>query len=759
MNIRILPIILFCLIGFKANSQSWTNYTTTNVIEDSVINNIYIDTQKNIWISTKNGGLSKFDGYEWSRLDSPDKKVGNDIRGVDEDLKKFKWFASYGTGVFSYGLSYPITPSSKPEWTFFTPNKTGGISYTSSYTDGYNKYTYVVSDSMVSDKITCVLIDAANQKWFGTSDTGIVRVKGSTYPYIWENINKANGLADNNVYASDYFTTNRWFATNAGLSHFNNTNWFKYDKQGKSKFDAINSTWSIVDSLMILNDTVVKFIKIDLSGKKWLATNNGVYSFDDVTFKKYTVDSGLVSNQVNSIYIDNSNSIYFVSSTGIAIYDQTDSTWQTINTSNTSGLVCNNALCIMPEANGNKWFGTDNGLYYYDGKIWTNYKKLSVLGSHNIWSTAVDKQNVKWFGTYGAGVFKYDGTNWTNYNTGNGLADSIVLSIAIDNSNNKWFGTNRKGLSKFNGTSFTNYTHYNGLAGDCVYSIKIDNSGVVWLGTGYGNGVSKLSGSSFTNYGYVNGVAFNDVHAIAIDSKGYKWFGTYGGGVTIFTGSTWETLDMSDGLVDNYVQSIAIDINGTKWIATRGGLSSYNDSIFTNYLIGENVWDVKVDESNIVWAGTWGSGLRKFDGTTWTSYGTKWVDTLNTIGLADNRVNSFLIDNNGVKYVGTWKGISVLNDGGTKNYEIQQSSQLVENNITNVNIYPIPVNSELTVDYAPINVENCFVEVFDVLGKQISSEQIFSSETKLNFNNLDRGVYMLRINDGDSKFLQKIVKN
>lgn len=758
MNIRFLPVILICLIGFQANSQKWTNLTTTNVIEDSVVNTIYIDTEQNIWVGTENGGLSKYDGSEWSHFDSPTKDVGSDIRGVDEDLKKQKWFASYGTGVMSFGLLPPTGNARKPEWAFFTYNNTSDPDTMFTRTDGYNTYTYIKSKSLKTSKILCVLVDAVNQKWFGTEGFGAIHLVGNNYPFTWETIDKNSGMAGNVINTMDVYTTNRWFGTNEGLSMYDGTNWYKFNNQGKLQFNPADTSWSVVDAGLVFNEANISYINIDLSGKKWIATDNGVYSFDNTTFVKYTTAEGLVSNVVRNISTDNFNNVYFVSDAGVAVYNQTDLSWKTINSSN--GLVCNKAKCVTADLSGNKWFGTDNGLYFNAGNSWVNYKKLSILGDYNVWATAVDNQNTKWFGTYGGGVIKYDGTNWSKLKIGeNDLRDSVVISIAVDNSNNKWFGTYEKGLCKYNGSSFTNYNHYDGLAGDCVYSIKIDASGTVWVGTGYGNGVSKLSGSSFTNYGYNNGLAFNDVHSIAIDSKGNKWFGTYGGGLTKYNGTSWVTYDMTDGLVGDYIQSIAIDKNGRKWIATNRGLSMYNDTVFTNYLVGVNVWDVKVDESNIVWAGTWGNGLNKFDGTTWTTYGTKWVDANNSIGLADNRVNSFSIDKNGVKYIGTWKGISILNDGGSKNYEIQQSTELIDNVINSVNVYPIPVGDKLTVEYTPVNPENCIVEVYDVLGKQVSTEQILSSNTSLNFDKLDRGVYMLRITDGDSKYLQKIVKN
>ncbi|OFX60301.1 MAG: hypothetical protein A2046_05700, partial [Bacteroidetes bacterium GWA2_30_7] len=591
------------------------------------------------------------------------------------------------------------------------------------------------------------------------------RLKINSAQHTWWNYNTSDGLANDTVNAivHEVVANIKWFATNGGLCKFDGTDWFKYNNLGMLKFNTDSSKWFVEDSSLVINDTVIKSINIDIKNKKWLATDNGVYSLDTV-FVHYTTSNGLISNSINRIVSDGLNNKIFMSSLGVTIFNEDsilygDSIWQNLTTSN--GLPSNNTICSTTDNNGVRWFGTDNGLVAYDSTSWVNYKNLPILKNNNIWSSAIDKQDVKWFGTYGNGVLKYDGTNWSNYNTNNGLADSIVLSITVDNSNNKWFGTYQNGLSKFNGSSFTNYNQFGGLASNTVFAIKVDNSGNVWAGTGFGNGVSLIRGSNITNYNYQSGLAFNDVHAIIIDSKGNKWFGTYGGGVSKYNGSSWTTYDENDGLVNNYVQALAIDTTGKMWIATRNGISAFteSDTTFTNYLIGDNIWEVKVDENNIIWAGTWGAGIKKFDGNNWHSFRKKWSDTLNTLALFDDRINTILIDN-GVKYFGTWSGLTILNDGGKKNYIVKpEESQLVENVITNVNIYPIPVNNELTVEYSSINPDNCVVEVYDVLGKQVSSELVLSSKTLLNFDNLERGIYMLRITDGDSKFLQKIVKN
>jgi ligand-binding sensor domain-containing protein len=158
---------------------------------------------------------------------------------------------------------------------------------------------------------------------------------------------------------------------------------------------------------------------------------------------------------------------------------------------------------IAIDAEGNKWFGTWEGVSKFDGTTWTTYDTLDGLACNNVLAIAIDAEANKktalvnkWFGTYGGGVSKFDGTNWTTYNSSNGLLCDLVHAIAIDVQGNKWFGTSgahywEGGISKFDGTNWTFYSTADGLVNHDVFAIAIDAEGSKWFGTL--GGVSKLS--------------------------------------------------------------------------------------------------------------------------------------------------------------------------------------------------------------------------------------------------------------------------
>jgi streptogramin lyase len=258
--------------------------------------------------------------------------------------------------------------------------------------------------------------------------------------------------------------------------------------------------------------------------------------------------------------------------------------WTTYNTTNTE-LASNGVSSIAIDAQGNKWFGTDNGVSKLDNSMhWTTYNTTNTdLAFNIVLSIAIDDQGNKWFGTFGGGVSKFDDNQWKTYKkaTNNGLASNDVYSIVIDAQGNKWFGTSN-GVSKFDDTNWKTYnTNLNNVLGpNYVLSIAIDAQGNKWFGST--DGVSKFDGSNWTIYNTTNtnnGLAKNYIKSIAIDAQGNKWVGTYDGGVSKFDGNRWtiyNTTNTNNGLASNDVKSIAIDAQGNKWIGTsKGGVSKF----------------------------------------------------------------------------------------------------------------------------------------------------------------------------------------
>ena len=144
-----------------------------------------------------------------------------------------------------------------------------------------------------------------------------------------------------------------------------------------------------------------------------------------------------------------------------------------------------------------------------------------------------------------------------------------------------------------------------------------------------------------------------------------------------------ENFTTRNGLTHNAVVRGYIDKSGSLWFATYGGgVSRYDGKSFTNYtnaqgLASNNVWSICEDKAGNLWFGTDGAGASRFDGKSFSSYTTEQ-------GLAGNTVWTIIADKKGDLWFGTFGGgVSRLNqDGSFTNYTAREG--LASNDVSSI---------------------------------------------------------------------------
>jgi len=180
----------------KYDTGKWTNYNTSN---SGLVNNavlaITCDSLGNKWFGTWGGGVSLFDGTNWTTYNVKNGLASDSINAIVIDAKGIKWFAT-NRGVSTY--------------------------------DGTNWTTYNISNSGLANNIAiCIAIDHSGNKWFGTTTNGY-NTKSALSKFDgtnWTTYTAANsGLANNYVTGIAIDAKgNKWFATGGGgLCEFSN---------------------------------------------------------------------------------------------------------------------------------------------------------------------------------------------------------------------------------------------------------------------------------------------------------------------------------------------------------------------------------------------------------------------------------------------------------------------------------------------------------------------------------------------------------
>jgi ligand-binding sensor domain-containing protein len=270
------------------------------------------------------------------------------------------------------------------------------------------------------------------------------------------------------------------------------------------------------------------------------------------------------------------------------------------------GLSSNEVHCILEDKTGNIWFGTDASICRYDGKTFTsipivvtnaiyfypiNPPNNNSSAKKEVRSIFQDKSGTLWFGTTD-GLYCYDGKTFTRFLDNKSIInkDSVQLKwvdcIVEDKNGNLWFASGPiafEGICRYDGKSVTNFKP----DGDrWIRSMLEDKNGNIWIGTRH-KGLWRYDGKNYSNFSEKEGLDSNVVYSVTSileDKAGNIWFGEEGTGLWCYDGKTFKNFTTKNGLINNSVWCIVEDKTGNIWVGSRGnGLCRYDGKIFTHF--------------------------------------------------------------------------------------------------------------------------------------------------------------------------------
>lgn len=299
---------------------------------------------------------------------------------------------------------------------------------------------------------------------------------------------------------------------------------------------------------------------------------------------------------------------------------------------------------IMQDKAGNLWFGTsDNGLYKYDGKSFSQFNVTNGLNSNEVSCLLEDSDGRIWIGTK-AGLCLYDGKAITEIkiplpknlppNKNPLFQNHWVYNMLQAKSGKLWFVT-IDGVYVYDGKYFTHFPINEATNGflsgnDKVERILEDNAGNIWFGGRANEGVFRFDGKSVTNF-KLKELIQNENRPTSKpnswgwpqlqDKNGNIWFSNWGGAYR-YDGKTFTGFSTNDGL-PREVTKIIEDKKGNLWFGTSDGLRHYDGKTFTYFkdgLINPWIWEILEDRTGNIWVGTRENGLYLFDGKKFITY-------------------------------------------------------------------------------------------------------------------------------------------
>lgn len=582
------------------------------------VNQVFADSQGFIWISTYGGGVVRYDGYSFNRLEAKGLMVSNSSKGFAEDGHRRLWVAfDEGTVVIDMRTMSRVTPSYGDSHIGDRLRQQSVKVYCDSKgslwqvtRDSVFRYTFDEEGHVVhisrcryhgnTPDITLCDIECNGTVWINIED-GLYRlveagdklIKKSTAPAMQQ----LHGL-----YITDLLKRNWtvWIATNQGLYAYN---------QNQKTLSAYRHTASPSS----LSHDHASSLAVASDGRLLVGTLRGMDVFDEQggTFEHWntsTVGEPMPSDFVHCLMVREGQIWIGTETAGVVklspkplmlqhYVHQSDKV-----TSLSRGPV--NAMYSAPD--GSLWAGTvEGGLNRKEGRgeNFTHWSMFDLGLKYNSVSVLEpDVHDRLWIGSWGGGLnyislSAHDQVHHVKMPENMAPLTNYIGSLAYDKYHDAlWIGSNdgvfyydlKTGVLKdpFKG---------NRTIRGCIGS-HIDRDGNLWIGCLLGAFVVNLKTTTFSHRLFRN--KLNNPESPVVDkiccfceaSDGTMWLGSNGYGLykRVVSGEgkwTFEVLTTDDGLANNAVKGIVEDEQGRLWITTDNGLSVYNPRTrtFNNY--------------------------------------------------------------------------------------------------------------------------------------------------------------------------------
>lgn len=270
----------------------------------------------------------------------------------------------------------------------------------------------------------------------------------------------------------------------------------------------------------------------------------------------------------------------------------------------------------------NLWVGTSGGLIRYDTSTdgYRLFDSRNGLLSNGVFHVSQLDSRIL-VGTYGGGMSLYDQSTdrWETFNISEGLGDAFVYGTLKASNGDIWIAT-WSGANRVRGGAlrdrskwdlFTVENTRGGLPNDWVYGLAEGKNGEIWMATE--GGLARFVDGTWDNWNHAKGL-----------------------------GAPFEKVKGDIQFNSDPAQVSSHHARQKEEMGLQGVSVAYNP----NYIIA-----LQVDKDGVVWCGTWGGGLARFDGKTWRNY---------TVadGLPGNHVFMLYKDPAGALWIGTNNGLA-----------------------------------------------------------------------------------------------------
>lgn len=496
---------------------------------------------------------------------------------------------------------------------------------------------FSIAQGISQSNITCLLQDSRGFLWIGTQ-AGLNRYDGKSFEIFKHDPEDEESISDNMIYdISEDVEGNIWIATENGLNMFNRlhnnfTSYYPYQN---------NQSFTI-------NDNVIYAVHADFENNIWIITPSYINKINNENgkVKKYQYEKDLFLKEIENF-----------------------------------------KYTIFQDSYGVLWFGTKEGLVYYEPEIdalilfKNNPFEKNSISNNEVRCIYEDSHKNLWIGTtHGFNKFNRDSQTFTRffYPHKHDMQNAITGIVEGKSPHELWITSNNHGLYRFSveTSKFEAHTHSlteNSIATNNINCIIKDRSNIVWIGTR--NGLNKLDIKAkkfnILSIPYGNNKEFNEHTTNIYLFDSLLFVGTRQDGLFIYNTHTQKTQNFSytkGNFPGNHIVSIQLSSSGKLYVCGDSFCALYDKHTETFSMLHTIIPDMHEklsgnrqikalleDSKGNIWIGT-NSGIFMFD--TEKKKLVNFDKYSNTRYLPSNIILSFFEDSKGTVWIGTDKGLA-----------------------------------------------------------------------------------------------------
>ena len=524
-----------------------------------------------LWVATRGGGVSRFDGEDWLTYTEAHGLVDNIVYGIATAPDGSVWVGTQGgAGHF----------------------------------DGTAWSSYTAADGLGGDVVWYLALTPDGDVWFSTHAGGVSRYSPGSK--TWRTYGSKDGLPLPNA----RFLT---VAPDGAL-------WLHIGYDHVYRFDG--TTWRL--AYEVGGGRWVCDMAFATDGSPWIATcgalhahSAGLAHLDGATWTYVTAADGLVDNDLTAVAVGPDGAIAAGTVHGLSVYQA--GRWRTLRTG--PNLSRATSVAVTPDGapsewrllrkSGAAWFGFGDssvsnpggGLSRFADQAWQYF-----LDGAEVSALAVALDGALWVGA-GCAVHRFDGTVWvTMTECGQDLSPGNVLDIGFTPDGAAWVATGFT-LARFDGQSWTRYDKL-------VNSLAVAPDGAIWVNGWEGRQgsqyVARFDGERWTTYkstdsypgGFMVGAVTADGLVWGVDSE--RRLACFDGG-SWTDGQSWTFYGTADGLPSDRIVDLVIAPKGVLWAITDAGIAYVDGGGWKSIPLGDlpgTINDMAVAPDGSVWLAT-----------------------------------------------------------------------------------------------------------------------------------------------------------